>query len=551
MFLSIGMIVKNEEENLRKCMEGLLPLRERLKDNAELIITDTGSTDGTVKIAEEYADKVIHFEWCSDFAAARNTTVEASTGEWYMFLDADEFFTEVDGIAEFFLSGEYRKYNSGTYIVNNLAGADGKRSSYFNAPRLVKMTEQTKFEGAVHESLSPYKEPVKFLEHAIADHVGYMYDDDKNAAKRKFDRNLPLLLKEVERKPDNSMLYLQLAEAHAAVGEFEKELEYIDKGIEVSERNNDLTMCGLYLRKAEYYIQKEQSEKAVETIDEYLAIPRRDTGIDLEFYGQKAHHLFLLKRYREAIETYSKYAQFYKEYQSGKHRTLDTMIASANFSRPDVYADSMFNAVIACVNADRLNTARAFLNTIPHRLFPDDLQRMNRRIKQELVVMRGMKNFSGAAKFYATLTPTTKAMFLTSLTDHIAHSTDGIWILEGLMKQKFPEGVLLALGVYKQMRTQGVPADEMREYMKQMKERTQETPEIAPLVKFVIEEHKDFQQASRSEFEYLAAQAKKNIRMLIAGGETAGAQRLLAEYERLCPKDEDIPEMKKDLGIGK
>ena len=41
--LSIGMIVKNEEKNLRACLEALKPLREAV--SSELIIVDTGSED--------------------------------------------------------------------------------------------------------------------------------------------------------------------------------------------------------------------------------------------------------------------------------------------------------------------------------------------------------------------------------------------------------------------------------------------------------------------------------------------------------------------------
>ena len=54
--LSIGMIVKNEEKNLRACLEALKPLREAV--SSELIIVDTGSEDETVQIAKEYTEKV-------------------------------------------------------------------------------------------------------------------------------------------------------------------------------------------------------------------------------------------------------------------------------------------------------------------------------------------------------------------------------------------------------------------------------------------------------------------------------------------------------------
>ncbi len=52
MLLSIGMIVRDEEKNLRSCLNGLKPILEQV--DSELIIADTGSADATVNIAEEF-----------------------------------------------------------------------------------------------------------------------------------------------------------------------------------------------------------------------------------------------------------------------------------------------------------------------------------------------------------------------------------------------------------------------------------------------------------------------------------------------------------------
>lgn len=64
--VSLCMIVKNEEEVLRQCLDSVNNLCE------EIIIVDTGSTDKTKEIAREYTDKVIDFKWIDDFSAARN-----------------------------------------------------------------------------------------------------------------------------------------------------------------------------------------------------------------------------------------------------------------------------------------------------------------------------------------------------------------------------------------------------------------------------------------------------------------------------------------------
>jgi len=53
IIISICMIMKNEERCLERCLKSLTPLREQLP--CELIITDTGSTDRSIEIAEKYA----------------------------------------------------------------------------------------------------------------------------------------------------------------------------------------------------------------------------------------------------------------------------------------------------------------------------------------------------------------------------------------------------------------------------------------------------------------------------------------------------------------
>ena len=99
MLLTIGMIVKDEEKYLGSCLEALRPILKKV--DSELIIVDTGSTDSTVDIAKRYTNKVFHFEWCDDFAAARNAAMKRAKGKWYMSIDADEIIEDAQGIIDF------------------------------------------------------------------------------------------------------------------------------------------------------------------------------------------------------------------------------------------------------------------------------------------------------------------------------------------------------------------------------------------------------------------------------------------------------------------
>ena len=86
--ISVCMIVKNEEKRLAACLESLLPIAD------EIIIADTGSTDGTKELARRYTDKIYDFKWIDDFAAARNFVFGKAKMDYIYTADADEVIDE-------------------------------------------------------------------------------------------------------------------------------------------------------------------------------------------------------------------------------------------------------------------------------------------------------------------------------------------------------------------------------------------------------------------------------------------------------------------------
>jgi Flp pilus assembly protein TadD len=81
------MIVKNEEISLPKCLGSVKNFVD------EIVVLDTGSTDKTPRIAQQFGAKVHYFAWNNNFSAARNEALKYVTGDWILVLDADETLT--------------------------------------------------------------------------------------------------------------------------------------------------------------------------------------------------------------------------------------------------------------------------------------------------------------------------------------------------------------------------------------------------------------------------------------------------------------------------
>ena len=117
MKLSIGMMVKNEEKHLEKCLQSLKPIMQAV--SSELIVVDTGSEDSTVEIARKYTDKVYFHPWNGDFAAMRNITISYAKGEWFFVIDGDEVVENPKGLISFLNSSKSKRYNSGFVQIKN------------------------------------------------------------------------------------------------------------------------------------------------------------------------------------------------------------------------------------------------------------------------------------------------------------------------------------------------------------------------------------------------------------------------------------------------
>lgn len=192
VMLSVCIITKNEEQNIRHCLECLAPT------GFEIIVADTGSADRTREIAAEFTDKVYDFPWCDDFAAAKNFAVSKASQPYVMVIDSDEFLENIDLPALKTLLQSH-PHEVGRILRKNVFTRKGIRQENKEWLNRIFPKEEFHYEGRIHEQVmaldgseyETYQAPVTIF------HTGYDLPEEQRKAKAR--RNFVLLKKELER----------------------------------------------------------------------------------------------------------------------------------------------------------------------------------------------------------------------------------------------------------------------------------------------------------------------------------------------------------------
>lgn len=426
MLLSIGMIVKNEEKYLEKCLTALKPILENV--DSELIIADTGSTDSTVEIAKKFTDNVFHFEWINDFAAARNSTLDRAKGEWYMFLDADEIIQDCTELIEFFNSGEYKNYGSGTITVRNYN--DLQNMDLFsdaNLPRLTALENGVRFAKPIHENFDKSIFPRKNFK-TIADHYGYVYrDGDKilDTTKIKTSRNLELLFQELEEGKKSGEIvettYGQIADCYMWLGELEKAMEYIELGIENCNPKS-YSNISYYNKKIRVLSRMGQFEKVIDTCSQYFSKDnfarngqRLVTDSSVYFFWAAAAHT--LGKYDEVINKTVLGMDVYRSYHNGKLFTPELNYCTVETTIPMLkQVCNMF--LDACIKQKRYSDALSQLPNIPLDDFLSDVKFMKSHLEIRTAFM-DKTNYNKLPDLYYQLDKPNRALYIKILMNHI------------------------------------------------------------------------------------------------------------------------------------
>jgi tetratricopeptide (TPR) repeat protein len=222
--LSLCMIVKDEEEMLPRC---LAAVRDAVD---EIVVVDTGSKDRTREIALEFGATLIDFEWTGSFSDARNVSFDAATGDWLMFLDADEVLVEGDGERLRALTGQTWREAHYLLETNHTGTLEDGTAVTHNALRVFRNRPGLRFEGRIHEQIAQHLPA--FLPERLAvsdvriDHYGYL--GAVRDAKEKSRRNIELLERQVAEGLDSPFLAFNLGSEYAAAGDTAAALEQFE-----------------------------------------------------------------------------------------------------------------------------------------------------------------------------------------------------------------------------------------------------------------------------------------------------------------------------------
>lgn len=269
IILTISILISNRPDTVRKCLDSVQPLLHAIP--SELILTDTGCGKEVRSMIEEYTDHIIEFAWCKDFAKARNAGLKQAKGQWFLFLDDDEWFEDTAEIIEFFRSGDYKQYGLGAYIQRNYLDRTGTVYTDLPVGRMVRLDKDIEFIYSIHETFNHVPGKVKKFK-SYVHHYGYVYDTQEERVAHTM-RNVELLLVEHDKNPRNMKHTLQLVQEYNSLGEYEKSLKLSLEGIQIAESGPiEIEFCrdSLYSNAVECYMELKRTEEAIETGEGYL-----------------------------------------------------------------------------------------------------------------------------------------------------------------------------------------------------------------------------------------------------------------------------------------
>ena len=318
--VSACWIVRNEENTLTNSINSVKAYVD------ELIVVDTGSTDRTIEIAEQLGAKVFKLDWANDFSAPRNYALEQATGDWIVFLDADEYFVAdcAKNIRQSIQLAITKKMSALLVELVNIDLDDGNR--VIDSTYLCRVFKAgARYVGRIHEELRVEGKPLlkawtvpnKVMQLV---HTGYSTGLNREKAAR----NLKMLLTELETTDDPERIYGYLAQCYNGLDEYAEAEKYARLDIERGHRDST------FASSSHRILLNVLAKGDVARLEERLAAARRaveDFPTMPEFRAELAECLAASGDYERAVIEMKAALRYFKSYHGLEPTTFDRSMA--------------------------------------------------------------------------------------------------------------------------------------------------------------------------------------------------------------------------------
>ncbi|MBQ7944872.1 MAG: glycosyltransferase [Lachnospiraceae bacterium] len=264
--ISVCMIAKNEERYIEECLKRLQPY------GFEIVVADTGSTDRTKEIAEQYADKVVDFEWINDFSAARNYCASCASNSWILALDCDEYVNNADVP---WIKSLMKNFSKGIGVIrmNNLVyNAAGEKE--YGSENVLRFYHRSfyRFESPIHEQLvakdkNIERQSTKFMLPMEVVHHGYALTPEE--MQKKQERNIALIKSNVGKGGDDPYLYFQMGQSLYIMNRIDEAVEAYETVLRLNPPMDRAYVEMMIVSLSMAYVRQNRLADAMELLEKY------------------------------------------------------------------------------------------------------------------------------------------------------------------------------------------------------------------------------------------------------------------------------------------
>ena len=297
MKLSVCMMIKDEEKYLKQCLDSINNIAD------EIIIVDTGSQDKSIQIAQSYSKvKLYHHPWENNFSLHRNQSISYATGDWLLFIDADEKLFGNFKQLKPYLERLPQECTAVQCVMKDMHG--GQSVMQFQSTKIFR-NGHIQFKNIVHNQpiTDGFCDKTKLI---YFEHYGY--DVDEETKQKKVNRTITLLHKRIDQDTNDFEAHFYLCQMYGWIEDWKSALRHALIYIANKEKITPFNQA-IYFSAARICLSKlpNKIHEAKEILDK---TDKKDIDILLalsEYYAITQNHDLLKKTTFQFLNAYKNF----------------------------------------------------------------------------------------------------------------------------------------------------------------------------------------------------------------------------------------------------